>query len=662
MLILGIMPHLAYSADISTQISEVDLDFTLNQPKDSTTPSELTRTVRFTNNDNLSTFQKIENLNVEIEGNVTGLSATISPTKMSILYGFTEEAIITFKADQKVLETEKYGPFTLTISGTNLPTRPVFPLYLNIYYPEPTINATWGETDWGNIRAGSRYKKVLSLSEVMGYRGANNVNVSLATSGPITLNYSGVLGDIQPFGKIPITVDVIVDEKGLEPDSYQMIPTISSGSNIKANTEVAIYSIPLPKLDLSTTRMDFGRMTFERGKDISNYTLIVSETGNFTPIEGVKFSLIFGPQGWFSLPGDTSISPGESREFKFINLLPSDAKLGEKNWQIEMDSTYGGKQEIDAKALIYFPGIEAAIEYMNGLDVSGAPPEAETIRTNVLRLLEEAKGQTEVDEIALVMRIYSSSRSFLNIIDEASNPENQRAGRAIIQARESLNKIQLGNDNIREGSLNRYSSVIFVSSQDIWEKSARESLDRIRGEAVINEEINYKLSAINYKELAQIYSSFQETENQQIALSKQMEMEEKYKNRVLEANQRYFNSQDQLEKSRSALLFIGDFGLLLNPFKYDMVFANYYSALENMQMADRLFLVAGESTDSVAIARETLEVKKEREVVFNGFVVFYTVIMVLYLWFILRVSLGVQRFHRDQRDNILGDVLLKVRK
>jgi hypothetical protein len=604
-------------------------------------------------NENQSSFS---GLNVTVTG-ISGVTVTHEVTAATVPGSDVEKVILTFHADSAMAQDTYSG--TLVVSGTNINSNS-FLIDVEIEHPPATINATWNPASPGNLKAGSNLSYTLTVSEVMGYKSANDVNVSLFDLGPIeNISYSGTLGDFDPLGSKDITVDFHVLERGLEPGTYSITPIIRSASVINANPKELNYTIPTPVMKVTPVEIDFDKITFETGKDSKTVSVNISETGGYTPIEGLTVLLVEGEEGWITTSDISYIPAGNSESYSFGIFLPSDASLGLKNWNFKLYTPYT-TEYISATVIVSFPGTDEAIASLENIsNVTDSSSEKNLIQ-DTISLLETSKDKTQLRKIAMVMSVYSGMRTFLSNIDTVTNSEGKlvEAGDAVIRAKAALNKIEIGDQNLKDAELKLYSNKIVSQAREMWALEAKNTLSSLEENAENEKDSNYKITSIYYNRISDIYVILDEPAKAEEYSEKQSDIEKLYHDSLLEASILTGDAEEGLESARVKTFSPGENTyIVLNPFSYDFVSRSYDTSIDKYEQAEALYMRAGEASDAGLLQDKLVEINRQKNKIFLAFLAYGSILGLVFLWFVGRVFWGLQNYTRDEMDGHWGDVL-----
>ncbi len=548
------------------------------------------------------------------------------------------------------------GRIIITGSGVNYNSS----IRVRITWPKPALSTGWDTNNWGDLRAGDGFNRTFIINETVGYHPAPNVVLAFGVRGPVLLKFNGNLGNISPYESRNVPVNVKIPETDLRPGTYRIDPTLSTVSNASIRVEDAAYTIPEPKFSIDKSSIDFGSITFEGGKDSAVDTVTIQESGGYTPVEGVVLNMSVGEVGWVGHTYVDYLAPNSSMPLVFVLKLPSEASLGVKEWEFQLSTAYSGTHKIRARASVYFPGIEDAIKIVK---ISASIPEvneSQSILNNSLFLLQSSRGKTDIGEIAQVISIYTGSLSLINLIREAREAKPQdldKAGSTIVLAKSALNKIRIGHENMKDPELRTFSNEIFLAAVNMWKAHALDIAGIIGDIARTSEKENYKRAALFFKRGGEIYSLLGEKVADEYHL-KQIEMETKYKESIERAANLKEDGGRELSVANAKMFNIGDFYLLLNPFSYEQVRDNYKSAIAKYTDAVELYRLAGEQSNSELLALELAKVLRQERIFRMAFIVYGFSLTALVVFFMVRVSLGLQYFREDDSDAHIGEVVL----
>lgn len=656
--LLLFIPGLVAGAEkVTPYFPAEEISFNFNKPiSEDIFPVEETLILR--NKDNASSAE-FQDLRVSIKG-VDGIKEEVSTSysKFKVPPDTNVKVTLTFYAKSTMAEG-RYSNGTLEIVGTGVNTKKI-PITIDIRHPPPTINATWNSVDLGDVKAGSKLSYILTVQEVMGYKPAEGIAIKIYGLGPVeNLTYVDTLGDFEPLGFRDVEVNFSIRKRNLRPGTYSIVPIITSSSTINANVKDLRYTIPVPQMQIKPGKIDFDKITFETGKDTKTVTLNISETGGYTPIEGLSVSLLNGAKGWVTHSKRDYIPAGKSIKYHFRIFLPPDASLGLKSWDFKLKTLYAGSKDIHAAVIVSFPGTDEAIKSLkNAGSVTGLKGEDELIR-NTITLLEASKGKTQLRKIAMVMSVYGGTRTFLSNLETAGNSADLVvAGDAVIRAKAALNKMQIGNQNLKDAELKIHSSKVVSSAKKIWNSKSADMLITLKKSAEDNKDSNYKLTAFYYNRISKIYMLLGDPSNTKKYLEKQRDIEKRYQNALLEAGTLNRAADNRLESVRKQTFILGeDTYLVLNPFSYDSVSRNYEEAIQEYEEAAAIYRMAGEDSDADLLESELEEIIRQKDNLFRTFVAYGSVLGLIFLWFIGRVVWGLQHYIQDEMDGHYGDVI-----
>ncbi len=634
--------------------------FTFNKPRGSIPFYNQTREIIFSNSGNESVT--VSNIAASIS-DIPGFTVSLDKNVLTIRAEDDATLKAVFRASPDMAEGTYKGKITVTGTGVNFEE----PIQVQITWPDPALNATWDVVDWGSIKAGSNLTRKLIINETMGYKPVSNVELTLVEFGPANLSYAKNLGAIASRGSNIVSVEINTPTRGLTPARYLVSPSILANNTASINVSDAFYEIPPPVLQLDKDFLSFGNITFEPGKDTATQRITISEIRGYTPIEGLNISMMSGESGWIDFPEIDYISPGSSVPITFSLRLPPEASLGVKEWRYLMSTRYAGRNTIIADARVYFPGVEDAIRDLDfvysALNATGLLNETgleKLLLDNTRLLLENARGETELRDITMVMSVYSGARSLAILMDEfkgVKDKDLERAGALVVLANNALKRIRIGNENLDKQQLKKYSEICSKSGDAIWHTNAESIVEIISAQAEGNKESNYRVATLYYKRGAEIYALLNDAKAVEYDAQRKR-MEELYRESLISAVNLRLEGDGDLEKAQSKMTKLLDFYFVMNPFSYDEVSKTYSTALGKYGKAMELFDVAGEKDDAELLSMEIGRIRQEERIFKNAFMLYGLFWAALFVWFTARVSLGLQYFRQDEDDTHLGEVVL----
>ncbi|NOZ59836.1 MAG: hypothetical protein GXO66_09740 [Euryarchaeota archaeon] len=658
LLVLLLLP--AAAAQVEAKFSYTDVDFYFNAPRDEVSHFEVNLTLRLYNSDNESAAI-VSDLKAELRGEAAqrGVQVLLEKSYVRVEPESVSYVRVTFRAPSSLAqgsydaELSVRGNYTYVTKGGAYLLVHQFYITVNVEHPPPTLEASWDMARWGQLKAGQSFERRLTVREVFGYADAENVTVYLSKTGPVELNYSPHLGDIPAGGSRHMSVEVMVPLRNLEPGDYRVTPRIVSDAGVDvAEAEGANYTIPEPSMTLSTTVVDFGKLTFEAGRDSATRSVVVSEAGGYTPIEGLEVRLEEGEEGWISTAGVDYIPPGGSVSLNLSLLLPPDASLGKKSWVFLLTTRYAGSARLTARATVYFPGLEEAERRLAELK----DPRYAGAIDNLKNLIAASKEVTELREIAMVMAVYSGVVSF---VDSFSSPENRTLEERVemlLLTRSSLSRAKAGALSLRDESLRSYAIPAVETLEEAWRGEALAVAEAIQER--LRSGADYRSAALDYGRLRTLYALLGEEERSRAYASRQEEMEAAYYGALSEAARLLRESEDEFSAARALTLNLREASFVLSPFRYERVVAHYRNAISLAERAAALLRSAGEAEEAELAERRAAELSRTLRDLERAFALYLALLTAFFLWFVARVTLGLIRWVRDSEVLSEGDVVL----
>ncbi|MEE8323133.1 MAG: hypothetical protein V3R57_05885, partial [Candidatus Bathyarchaeia archaeon] len=607
--------------------------FTFDKPRGTVPSYDESRDIIFKNLDTNNSVS-VSSISLSIS-DIPGFTVTADTNSLSLSPSGRTKITPVFHASKDMEEGVHRGSLSLTGTNVNFNRS----LRVQITWPDPSINAVWDESNWGQIKAGSNFTRNLIINESVGYKSVNDTQLILVEFGPANLTYTRNLGTISPQSKNTIPVDINIPTSGLVPTKYFVTPSISVTGTVSITVTDASYEIPVPQLALDADTLDFEEITFEPGKDSASQQIVLQETGGYTPIEGLNLSLASGEEGWIEYLEFDYISPGESVPVLFSLRLPSEASLGVKEWKYSLTTKYAGNRDITGSVNVYFPGVEDAMKDLDIIasTINPADPQKELL-DNTKLLLENARGETELRDITMVMSVYSGARTLTNLLEdlkEVRETDLERAGAIIVLSNNALNRINIGNENLDKPQLKEYSEICSKIGGEIWQDNAESIVGLISEKAEANRESNYRVATLYYSRGAEIYSLLNDPKAEEYSTSRK-QLEVLYRDSIAKAVNLQTEGDGDLEKSHSKMLKVVDFYFVINPFSYDSVDKTYSTALDKYNEALHLYQVAGENNDADLTSKAIEKIEREQSIYKNAFIIYGLFWIVLFIWFIIR--------------------------
>ncbi len=653
---LFLVPGIVNAVDATTLFSSETITFEFNKPKGTTEYFEVNKTLTFYNYNN-ATSAHISNLTISVN-NITGLTISPSKNNFSISPAQSTTLNLSLFINSNLTEGLRYG--TIDITGTNVITsNPA--ITVEIIYPRSTINASW-EQDWGNLIAGSNFSRILIVEEVMGYKSANNVSLSIIQNGSISLDYLGSIGNLSPFENISLEVKASVPSRSLKPGSYPLKISFESATNISKDFQNISYIIPTPEIVISNTTIDLGKVTFETGKETSQQIIFIQEIGGFTPIEGLSISLLSGELGWLTYTFEDYVPPSEAIQIPFNLVLPQDSTLGEKNWEFKLITDYAGTKTLTAEVFVYFPGVQEALDYLENVETPDELDQFKEIISSTSLILEKTKGTNDAKKIVAVMSIYSGTRTFLSEVTSAIQNKDGKIGKSgenIIRGHQSLIKMQVGNQNLDDSEFIEISDRGINAAEIAWNIAAYDILDNLNAAADEEKNSNYKLAIVYFKHLGGIYGLLGKEAEEKKNLLEQHQMEQQYVQLLTRASENKNQGKSYYGKVIDRSFNIKESSFVINPFSFDSVSNNLINSIDYYKQAESLYRLSGELNEANLLQDKISQIENTRSSIIRSFFILGSIYVLLFIGFLIRVSLAIQRFHLDEDETDLGNIVMK---
>jgi tetratricopeptide (TPR) repeat protein len=220
----------------------------------------------------------------------------------------------------------------------------------------------------------------------------------------------------------------------------------------------------------------------------------------------------------------------------------------------------------------------------------------------------------------------------------------------------ALNKIEIGDKNIKDPDLKTYSLKCADSGRSLWNAWVGEILDPLETQAKQLEETNYKLSVLYYGQVGEIYSLKGDSTTAEEYVDRQKKIEKKYEEALIDANSKKATADEKLRDARTKTFRVGRYYLVLNPLAYEFVSRGYEEAIKKYTEVEEIYTKAGEINDAHSVATELEILKGQKEsifIIFLSYGLFWTIIFVTIA---ARATLGFQHYVRDEREERIGEM------
>ncbi len=585
----------------------------------------------------------VQDLTAVLDGDIKniGLSAYFERKSVYVPANSTVNLILTFKIPSSAKRGKYRGSITIQGSGINTVTKDIV---VEVEHPPPTVRLLWDNPQMGSVRAGEGYTKKLTVEEYYGYRDAGNVTISIPPTGPVSISPEQISAYLKAGEKKTFNIKITVHNRSIIPGNYTISPQVKAEFSLSVKeVQTLKYNLPYPVLIFNPKTVDFGRLTFEPGKDVAEKTLAIKEGSGYTPLENLKLSVEEG-ENWIQIESPEYVPPGGNATAKLKLTLPPYATLGAKEWKIGLRASYIDKVEIPAKVIVYFPGLEEASKELNSLK-----PEDERIKKAVeltSQIVQNAKSETEVGRISSALLVYTGVRSFYEQMQLSGDTFSK--ARQLVLAGKSLSRIKAGSTFYNEASQ------IYTLLREVWMEKYRKTKEVLEKEA---EEGNLREKAISYKYLKLL--SMSAGEPYEGYAKEQKKAEKEYARNIGDAYSSRSRAEQFLHRASRLCLVLGDNYIVLNPFVYEKVVNLLESAKSESVKAEELFSQAGEEEELRVQHRFTqkiTEIEERTKQLFNALLAFLIIFFSAYL---ALVTLGVQRYIRDEEEVRIGDVILR---
>jgi len=595
--------------------------------------------------------RNIEDLKATLRGDIPsiGAKAFFQEKKRYVPANGTIDIILTIRVPSSAPDGIYRG--SLSIKGKNVEDYSK-EIKLEVEHPPPTLVARWNK-QLGKVKAGEAYSSQLLVEEYYGYRNAGNITLNLFKTGPAKLDFEEKFFSLGAGKSKKFTVDLRAENTSLIPGNYTITPQLTSDRAIaRRSIQNLNYSVPFPEMAISPASLNFGKVTFRAGKDTSSVEMVVREEGGYTPLEDLELSLLGGEEGWINFSAPGHVPPGGERKVDLNLRLPPYASLGVKTWNFSLDARFIPPEQLGARAQVYFPGIEEAEEELAGVEPLKSEPQ---VLNTTARLVGSAENETQVGVIAGVMAVYNGVLGYHRALSPPGGVEEK--ARQLLSAGSSLMKVEAGNQTLQGGRA-AMAGNISRALKGHWIEKAEGVFANLERMAGREEETNLKKAAFHFKLLKEL-AEFHPQKEASLYQSQQRKAEASYRGNLTRAIELRVSSQSELEGLKASNLWLGDNLVILNPFAYRGTLEKLEGARRDSEKAEDLFSLAGEGNEVERQKDFTARLEGIKERAEGIFRVYISILTLVGLAYIARLTLGIQRFLKDSEELKTGEVLMR---
>jgi hypothetical protein len=139
----------------------------------------------------------------------------------------------------------------------------------------------------------------------------------------------------------------------------------------------------------------------------------------------------------------------------------------------------------------------------------------------------------------------------------------------------------------------------------------------------------------------------------------QGQMEALYRNSLTQASESRINANTDYEKALEKTFNFRGESFVINPFSFDFVSENLRNSIANYKNAEAMYRVSGEIKDADLLKEKISELEEKKASIVKSFLVLGIVLVVLFVGFLVRASLALQRLKLDDEEGTLGDIVMK---
>jgi hypothetical protein len=573
----------------------------------------------------------------------------------------TQNVLVDFSVPDSTSEGNYSGAVTFSSAGSSITGF----VDLSVHWPGPKLAVD--SKSIGNVKSGTNLTAYVGISETLGYKSAEGVGCSVRFQDQTRAPQETFIGTVEPFGKARCSIAMEFPGTDVKIGDYLIWLKLNS-TNAGEKTVSLNYTLPAPYMILVPASLGLGKLTFESGKDVSSIVLSVIENGGFTPLEGVKFELVEGEEGWVILPDCDYVPPGGTGNCTFLVSLNENATIGTKEWTFNVSSKYTKPIRLNATVEIYFIGIDDAIGELDetaNFSIVGKFGQAETLRTNDIAILNSIRGgEAGMADTAAVMSVHGGVTSLLGQSEKAYVQFNSGdyidGGRNLLGARMALERISSSYRSSKgnETNLTKEMGIVYEASAEFWTAFSVGMTEKLETEAAASESSNYRMAAEYYSILEQIYRPNSDSKAE-VFKAKASSMEKFYSDSVRRAGEIRRNADRLLLKARAGTFRVGGMRFILNPFSYRDSIENYKLAVADYEASSQLYRSAGQQNELNIVLSALRATENEYESAYRAFAMGSAAACFLIAVLIMRVIVGVQRYREDEEDAEVGGVMVR---
>lgn len=433
--------------------------------------------------------------------------------------------------------------------------------------------------------------------------------------------------------------------------------------------------------------IDFGPLELkEQGYEKRKMNLTITETYLYKPVRNLRLF----PKGeygklWIKDEKNFSIiPPGESRNIT-VKIEPGlEAVPKDYIWDCDLSASEIEAKKIEVKAKIVPMNISMMVDefksFRNSPLYTRYPSSTEAVISNGVELLELVGGsEIEAVDWKRIPILTKGALALLSSLNDAIVFTDEKTyGKAVeklLIASVSLSSVD-SNSDMYNRDLSNYAHAVSKGADMTTEAVLKDEAKmlELRGwdikNAVVHAEAKDDISgltaeenvleaALSYQHAAMVYGLLSDKEKRLGCLYEGSMLMDKHDELVSVANDLRLDAEHEIfEGKEKDLVRIWDLHLLLNPYDYDTVSANYGLAQQNLEDASKKYRVAGELFMANNTQKDLYGLKGEWNYILWLFILVCLLYAAALIYTIGRIFIGTMAYIKDIHDREVGDLVV----
>ena len=220
-------------------------------------------------------------------------------------------------------------------------------------------------------------------------------------------------------------------------------------------------------------------------------------------------------------------------------------------------------------------------------------------------------------------------------------------------------KMRVGEENLEDEELHGLSRDSTAAADAVLSTVAADVLTDLETTAEQSRDSNYKFTVLYYKHISQIYGLMGEKAKEEEYAILLGVMEELYRNSLTQASESQVNADADYEKVLETTFNFRGESFVINPFSFDFVSEKLRNSIANYKNAEAMYRISGEIKDADLLRGKISKLEGKMASIMKSFLALGVVLVVLFVGFLVRASLALQRFRLDDEEGVFGDIVMK---